>query len=289
MALTDFSASQPQLLHQLRRRKANLEKRKREFRVVQPRQLEPRRQERAYRKLLSGRQTELTKMLEEQLLPRLEAILSADRQLLPRRDALTDDVFVVINGVRIAFARLWPDGRVRESARQTGLEVSNHNTEQLNKVTRSTLSVELFRSEPWLQPQIENFVEQNVALIKSVDERYFGEVQEIVFRGARQGRSAKEIAEEIRERSGVSKSRAELIARDQVNKFNGQLSEIRQTETGVRRYRWRTSLDERVRPEHEAREGKVFEWDDPPADGHPGEAINCRCYAEPVLEDLINE
>lgn len=48
-------------------------------------------------------------------------------------------------------------------------------------------------------------------------------------------------------------------------------------------------LDERERAHHVDREGKQFDWDNPPDDGHPGEPILCRCYAEavfPEFEDL---
>ncbi|WP_018699720.1 hypothetical protein [Amorphus coralli] len=30
---------------------------------------------------------------------------------------------------------------------------------------------------------------------------------------------------------------------------------------------------------------KIFFWDDPPERGHPGDAHNCRCFAEPMLVD----
>jgi uncharacterized protein with gpF-like domain len=44
-----------------------------------------------------------------------------------------------------------------------------------------------------------------------------------------------------------------------------------------------------VRDAHFDREGRTFTWADPPDDGHPGEAINCRCQAEPDLEGLLEE
>jgi len=44
-------------------------------------------------------------------------------------------------------------------------------------------------------------------------------------------------------------------------------------------YIWRTRGDSKVRSEHAERDGKVFEWDNPPEGGHPGEAPNCRCWA----------
>jgi SPP1 gp7 family putative phage head morphogenesis protein len=45
-------------------------------------------------------------------------------------------------------------------------------------------------------------------------------------------------------------------------------------------YIWRTQGDERVRPEHAARDGQVFSWDDP-AISPPGTEFGCRCIAVP--------
>lgn len=47
-------------------------------------------------------------------------------------------------------------------------------------------------------------------------------------------------------------------------------------------YIWRTQLDDKVRPEHAAREGRIFAWNNPPPGGHPGSEKNCRCVAVPV-------
>ncbi|MBD3661803.1 MAG: minor capsid protein, partial [Arenibacter algicola] len=57
------------------------------------------------------------------------------------------------------------------------------------------------------------------------------------------------------------------------------------------KYIWRTRGDGKVRSSHADRDGKVFSWDDPPEGGHPGEAPNCRCRAEPVegKDTLCNE
>lgn len=55
------------------------------------------------------------------------------------------------------------------------------------------------------------------------------------------------------------------------------MDEKRQQEFGVKKYIWRTAMDDRVRPSHAANEGKVFEWKD--GDG-PGTEYNCRCSAE---------
>lgn len=49
--------------------------------------------------------------------------------------------------------------------------------------------------------------------------------------------------------------------------------------SGNDRYIWRTVGDDRVRPSHAAREGKLFRWKAWP---EPGEEEHCRCWAELV-------
>ncbi len=90
----------------------------------------------------------------------------------------------------------------------------------------------------------------------------------------------------VMERFDVSKSRADLIARDQVLKLNGQITEERQTRAGVEQYVWTTAGDERVREEHAALEGQVIDWNSPPTVGHPGEDYQCRCVAFPLIPEI---
>ncbi|MBL4692769.1 MAG: hypothetical protein JKY92_05515 [Magnetovibrio sp.] len=50
------------------------------------------------------------------------------------------------------------------------------------------------------------------------------------------------------------------------------------------KYIWHTVGDGKVRSSHEDRDGKEFSWDEPPGGGHPGEAYNCRCSAEDIVD-----
>jgi len=81
----------------------------------------------------------------------------------------------------------------------------------------------------------------------------------------------------------VSRRRAKLIARDQIGKLNGRINASRLTSIGIDKFIWRTSKDERVRPDHRKREGKIYEFSNPPNGEIPGTPINCRCFAEPVI------
>jgi SPP1 gp7 family putative phage head morphogenesis protein len=96
------------------------------------------------------------------------------------------------------------------------------------------------------------------------------------------------MAEEIGRRFEVSESRAALIARDQVGKFYGALNAARQQDVGITHFLWRTANDERVRPEHIELNGERFAWSKPPAEGMPGQPINCRCYADPDVGALLD-
>lgn len=68
-------------------------------------------------------------------------------------------------------------------------------------------------------------------------------------------------------------------------RFTSRINAERQQALGIDRYVWRSRDDALVRPGHAVRDDRVFFWDEPPEGGHPGEAYNCRCVAEPVLVD----
>ncbi len=161
-------------------------------------------------------------------------------------------------------------------------------------IKRFGMGVDVYRPEPWLGELQKNWVSQNTSLIKSVPTQYMAKVEQIVRTGVMAGTTSREIAKQVKEASGVSDRRAKIIARDQCGKANGELTQYRQTDLGVKEYKWVTAHDERVRgnpagmfpravPSHYARDGKTFYWDKPPDGGHPGMAILCRCFASPVF------
>lgn len=71
--------------------------------------------------------------------------------------------------------------------------------------------------------------------------------------------------------------------------FAGLINQLRQQDLGIERYIWRSRDDPQVRDSHAEYDDQVFRWDEPPAGGHPGQAHNCRCYAEPVASPLPSE
>ena len=141
---------------------------------------------------------------------------------------------------------------------------------------------------------MERWVEYNVDLIKTIPQEYFEQIREVIDTGYMEGKTTTSISKEIRRIYGVSKRRADFIARDQCSKLNGQITKAQQIDAGLEEYVWRTTGDERVRNSHRALNGRKFRWDEPPenTDGrtcHPGEDYGCRCVALPVFDyDYIN-
>jgi SPP1 gp7 family putative phage head morphogenesis protein len=205
-----------------------------------------------------------------------------------------DDIDDGFDDVRIELERLFTEDEIRNIAFNKGMSVAELNQSILENGFKSVLGIDLVQGEPWLQKELLMFAASNANLITKIGDDTINKVHSLVFDGFRQGLRWEDIADDIQEltdpESGFSRKRARLVARDQVNKLNGQLTGLRQQKLGIETYTWRTMLDERVREDHAIKEGEVFSWDDPPEDtGHPGEDIQCRCYAEPNLDDLLDE
>lgn len=126
-------------------------------------------------------------------------------------------------------------------------------------------------------------IESNVALVRSVSEQTRTRISNSVFEGLRQRRPARDTAREISDAVGMSRKRALRIASDQNTKITSALNEERAMEAGIEGYAWVASGKVHYREEHRARDGKIFRYDAPPADGSPGTAINCGCTSRARL------
>lgn len=165
--------------------------------------------------------------------------------------------------------------------------VDGWSTRENVRAIRRIAGINVERDRPALRALHRRWAIENAALIKRAEGEHFVDVAEHVHAAVVEGRSTEDLARLIQSRHSVAKSRARLIARDQIASLNGQITERRQTELGIRRYEWSTSGDRRVRPEHRALDGTIRRWSDPhPTEGHPGSAIACRCVAIPVVDDL---
>ncbi|HEV7717128.1 MAG TPA: phage minor head protein [Steroidobacteraceae bacterium] len=256
-----------------------------------PEQGYPRASQLAYFQLCKRVIADLAGLITAEVLPQLPALLAQIRVLHPTRTLRTDAADDIDSAFPSA-ARVLFDLPV--DLMEIARSVSVFNRRALLKQVHAGLGIDLLAGEPYLANHLELFVADNVRLITSVAETHMDTIRGIVMRAAREGTRASDAAKEIAARTDVSESRAQLIARDQIGSLNGELTQLRQESLGIERYTWVTSRDERVRDDHAELDGTTQSWDDPPVvnqktgrTGHPGQDINCRCTASPVVDDLL--
>lgn len=175
------------------------------------------------------------------------------------------------------------------------------NKEAIQKSIASALSVDFATviDGPDIKPLLDMAITDNTALIKSIGQQHFADVGRAVldnYRGVPQVGGGS-LTERLQKIGSISKNRAKFIARDQTAKLTGDLNQVRQADNGIDEYTWHNAQDRRVvgnpsglypkgnrvHGDHWDREGETFSWSNPPFDGHPGHAPNCRCYAKPKL------
>lgn len=127
---------------------------------------------------------------------------------------------------------------------------------------------------------IEDALARNTALIRDISDQARGRIADIVFRGLQQRTPVRDVAKEINEALGLGRARSLRIASDQTVKLSAALDKLRQEQLGFDSFVWRHSGKTHFRPEHKARDGKVFSWgSDVARDDPPGYAPFCGCKA----------
>ncbi len=252
--------------------------------------------EREYARAIIGLVPNVIKSVCTKNLPRIIAIISRAHDARMRIDAPhtdageADDAQALLDELNAAIDDAISVDRIKSEVRRLGVRTANQSRDELNRRARSVLGRDVFAAEPGLRSQMDNFVAGNVAKIKGLDEETRTRIERRVMDAVTQGRLARDFASDLKKDFGFSDNRAALIARDQIGKFYGQQNNLRARALGLKRYRWATSNDDRVRDDHRALEGKIFEYDGPgaPGIGHPGEDYNCRCGDDPIFEDLLD-
>ncbi len=202
-------------------------------------------------------------------------------------DDAPNDIQRELNGVKIAFQRRYSKAEAQRIAERMAARGQVFAAEEVEKQFRKLIGIDIVSSSPAVELAASAAVVDNVALIESIPSEFFSDIEREVMSTLRTGANTDDLRDLLMERYDVSKSRATLIAVDQTNKLNGNLTQTLQTQNGVTRYIWRSSQDERVRDTHRLLDGKTFSWDDPPEVGHPGQDYRCRCQAEADIEGML--
>lgn len=163
-------------------------------------------------------------------------------------------------------------------------------------------------SEPFymetMNDLMDKWVADSVSYISNMSTDALSKIHEIIIWGYNTHQPRINVYRRLQKVTGMTRSRAKLIATDQMGTLNCRMTEYEHKSLGVDKYKWSARHDTRVRPCHREYNNKIFSWNNPPADWyvtkgrgivytgnyfHPGEAINCRCSAKPVFEDNAEE
>lgn len=234
-----------------------------------------------YKAALRRMLAEAARETREGIIPLYQADQAMDRA---RRaftgDAARGDWFVRLRSMMRAMDAV-ATGTVRTIL---DLEAKQH-TKGFMAAAKRALGIDLaavVRDED-LTDYVETAVARNVSLITSFSEDIVKRIEQTVYDNSIAGNTVATLKAKLKEQFGIADRRAQLIARDQIGKFTGDLNRRRQQQAGLEEYEYMTSQDERVRPLHQSYDGKTYRWDSPPADGHPGTAVRCRCVARGIV------
>lgn len=277
-----------ELLESARQRQQ--EQGRRGLRRQPPRPRRPEQQIREYRAALRRVTSALEREVRDRVFPQIDSLLA---EAGTRDDGVrTDDWGARLADLFMASrAALGP--QIDEAERRMeslGDEVEERATDEQIRAIRATMGVRpTFYDDDQVRGIVNAWKRENGAFITNLSDESVQQMMDEASRAVRSGRTNREIRDGLRKRFGISDRRARTIARTEISQLNAQITRERQRELGIEGYYWMTSGDERVRDEHDAREGEFFEWDNPPDDGHPGEAVMCRCTSRAAIDRLLDQ
>lgn len=109
-------------------------------------------------------------------------------------------------------------------------------------------------------------------------------------RNKESGANIKTLKRIVENERDTADKRMDMLADQSVSEFVAHNRKALYVPAGLTSYIWQTREDERVRDGHRALNQRVFSWNEPPIVNpytgkrcHPGEDMNCRCIAIPVL------
>lgn len=238
------------------------------------------------------------RLLNELLKKYLPEIRDAAR--MEREGTRHDDTSDLVMKVKAVFDKM--AGELERSTSGFGLydkiEAMAKLTRKLSikewkQAVKKTLGIDLlddYYTGELYRELMKKWVDDNVGLIKTIPQESLDRMREIVLNGYMEGETTTSIVKKIQRAYSTDRRHAQLLARDQIAKLNGQITQKQQEDAGVEEYIWSDSGDGRVRPSHKRLNGKRFRWDDPPVVDektgrrcHPGEDYECRCVALPVF------
>jgi len=264
--------------------------------------------ERRFNKSIDAYFELVKKTIGEQLINRLPELSNEmDRGTGTRVDSdFTEKLQEIFVSTRESVANTFDISGIFESIGNAGNAMKDFSRDNFNRGAKKAIGIDLATDDTGLGDMIDLFSVANASEIENVSTDLMAEVEASVRNGLAKGLRPEEIANQImakdkdfegfKGRFTKAKNRMKFIARNELERLNANLNEARQRKAGLDKFVWRTAKDNRVRETHKL-EGQIFYWTkDKSEDGkskphgnlNPGMDYNCRCFAEPYLDDFLN-
>lgn len=226
------------------------------------------------------------------------AIDSDDAVTLSRhtfKDAQTGNFAAILlrlaKRVKRKLLRQFDDSRIEaEMRRQLGRLDKKSRMEFYNRIAAKVgIDVKDLIAREGLQSTTNALVLETAQWVKTLRDESLEKFTNNTLFGMSQGESIDTIVSQFDGIVSERKNHARFLARNQVQNYNSITTKIRAQNLGITKAIWITAGDERVRPSHEARDGKEFDLADglySSADGQtllPGTDYNCRCTYELII------
>ena len=273
--------------------------------------------EKKYSRQLQGFFTPLTDYVENFINQNMEPLLRGDSKDL-HLDAIPGDTFRnMIYNLENWLSVYMPDiselpedknnNVILAALGKTSDEAMEFGNKEFSKMLDKGIHVNLPTSASWWNNMKSSWAKDNYTLITSNAKNYVSKINTLTEQAIVNGMSPGKLKEEIMKATkGLSDNHCKLIARDQMGKLNGQITQAQMQEIGLDYYVWSTAFDDRVRDSHAAMEGLLCRWDDAsvcsydggktwvdrPANAvqlHPGQDIQCRCVGLAYYPELTAE
>ena len=282
---------------------------------VTSRRAYPFKAENEYYRKLKGFFKPLTDYVSKYINENLESLLHGD-SVAVKLDAIPGDSFRdMIFNLEDWLSVYMPDisetnpnaNVILTSLAKTAQEAKEFGDKEFNKTIERGIYVNLPISSPWWNDMRNSWAEDNYTLITSNAKNYVSKINTLTEQAIVNGMSPGKLKQEIKKATeSLSDKHCKLLARDQMGKLNGQITQAQMEEVGLDLYVWSTAYDDRVRDSHVIMEGLLCRWDDAtvcsydngktwvsrPAgavDLHPGQDIQCRCVGLAFYPELVSE
>lgn len=224
--------------------------------------------------------------------------LKKQKIIAARDDTIASQAKILTNAINEKFQKLFDDlsRPLAENMVADATKSSAVNLGSSLKVLSGGLTLNTKSISSGLKEIIKSVTNENASLIVSTGGKYLDQVQQLVMRSITTSNGLDYLVPRMKQIAFKTERHARLVALDQTRKAYNQINKQRMMDLGHKKFKWLHSgggLE--PRPSHIAMSGNIYSFDDlpqinkdnpkeSPEYGIPGQAINCKCVMQPIIE-----